>query len=150
MAAATEKGIVHRDIKPANIMISIEGQIKIMDLGLALVVDPEKGSKGDGTIAGTPNYISPEQLTERVADQRSDIYSLGCTLFHLMTTKPPYQGKNAKETLKLHLHAPLPKINDTSKLLQQTSNIHIPNVARPLENLLATMMQKNPDFRQQS
>jgi serine/threonine protein kinase len=150
MAAATEKGIVHRDIKPANIMISLEGQIKIMDLGLALVVDPEKGIKGDGTIAGTPNYISPEQLTERIADQRSDIYSLGCTLFHLMSTKPPYQGKTAKETLKLHLHAPLPKLSETTKLVEQESQIRIPNVPKPLETLVVTMMQKNPDFRQQT
>ena len=131
-------------------MISLEGQIKIMDLGLALVIDPEKGSKGDGTIAGTPNYISPEQLTERVADQRSDIYSLGCTIFHLIATKPPYQGKSAKETLKLHLHSPLPKLSTTTKLVQQTNQVHIPNVPKPVEALVMTMMQKNPEFRQQN
>src|SRR5882672_10622890 len=86
--------LVHRDIKPGNVMISRSGVVKLCDLGLAQRIDAAKeGVKDDGVIMGSPYYISPEQIEGRAdLDSRADIYSLGATLFHILTGRPPYLG----------------------------------------------------------
>jgi serine/threonine-protein kinase len=96
-------GVVHRDIKPSNLIVTPSGRVKLVDLGLARQTDP--GQEADltvtGTTLGTFDYISPEQARDpRNVDVRSDIYSLGCTLFHMLTGRPPYaQGTTRRRSI---------------------------------------------------
>ena len=96
---AHEHGMVHRDIKPGNLMLAREGNraiVKVLDFGLAKVQSEgavDSGLTHEGQMLGTPDYIAPEQISDaQHADIRADIYSLGCTLYYLLTAKPPFQG----------------------------------------------------------
>ena len=102
------KGIVHRDIKPHNIMITKQKEIKIMDFGLA-VVRGEKKKGETGIITGTPYYMSPEQIRGDDIDNRTDIYSTGVTLFHLITGRVPFKGDNI---FRMHIEEPVPDIKN--------------------------------------
>lgn len=106
---AWERGVVHRDIKPSNIIITSEGQAKLVDMGLARVyqVGPAEQAEQDltatGMTLGTFDYIAPEQARNpRDADVRSDIYSLGCTLFYMLTGRPPFPGGTPLQKLLSH------------------------------------------------
>jgi serine/threonine protein kinase len=98
---AHERGIVHRDIKPENIMITLAGEIKLADLGLAKPMDDEDLSLTDtGTSLGTPKYMAPEQARNaKYADHRSDIYALGAVLYTFVAGQPPFRGETAMELL---------------------------------------------------
>ena len=85
-----KKGIIHRDIKPHNIMLSIQKEIKIVDFGLAVIKG--ENSKGKVGFGGTPYYMSPEQILNAHIDHRTDIYSFGATLFHIITGSVPFKG----------------------------------------------------------
>src|SRR5207247_504467 len=91
---AFEQGMVHRDIKPQNMMLTPKGQIKLLDFGLARMASEQTTGKfqtAAGVYMGTPEFMAPEQATDaRTADIRADIYSLGCTLFCLLTGRPPF------------------------------------------------------------
>ena len=96
---AHERGMVHRDIKPANLMLAAQGKrgvVKVLDFGLAKAPSEEPidgGLTHEGQMLGTPDYIAPEQIRDaQKADIRADIYSLGCTLYYLLTGGPPFQG----------------------------------------------------------
>ncbi len=106
---AHRRDLIHRDIKPANIIITKEGIVKLADLGMARETDNEELSEAErGVTLGTPYYIAPEQIGGRLeADGRADIYSLGATLYHMVTGKPPFPGTRVKEVLRAHLHQPL-------------------------------------------
>lgn len=93
LEAAAEKGLIHRDVKPGNILFADAHTAKIVDFGLARVLEDEAGARGE--IWGTPYYIAPERLNSEPEDFRSDIYSLGGTLFHAIAGRPPFEAENA-------------------------------------------------------
>ncbi len=91
MAEAHRQGIIHRDLKPSNIMIDREGNVRIMDFGIARSIEA-KGMTGAGTVIGTPEYMSPEQVEGKEVDLRSDIYSLGVILYEMLTGRVPFEA----------------------------------------------------------
>jgi serine/threonine protein kinase len=118
LAYAHDQGIVHRDIKPANLLRDITGTIKVADLGLARFSDALK-KPGEvvsrltqvGGVLGTASFMPPEQARDSTTiDHRADIYSLGCTLYYLLTARVPYPGTSVMETLLLHRDAPIPSL----------------------------------------
>ena len=102
---AAQKGLIHRDIKPENVILTKEGGVKLADLGLARLTDDEKwGLSEAGMAIGTPYYISPEQVRgETNIDIRADIYSLGATLYHMVTGKVPYGGETPNDVMRKHV-----------------------------------------------
>jgi len=108
---AYERNIVHRDIKPSNLMIARDGTVKLTDMGLARSIDETLDTTitRDGTTVGTVDYMAPEQASNsKAADARSDIYSLGCTWFHLLTGRPPYPEGSVTNKIAAHISSPLP------------------------------------------
>jgi eukaryotic-like serine/threonine-protein kinase len=102
---AAQRGLIHRDIKPENVILTKQGDVKLADLGLARLTDDEKwGLSEAGMAIGTPYYISPEQVRgETNIDIRADIYSLGATLYHMVTGKVPYGGETPNEVMRKHV-----------------------------------------------
>jgi serine/threonine-protein kinase len=102
LAHAHERGIVHRDVKPTNLMISEDGQVKVLDLGLGALMEADSETSfatAAGRSVGTLHYMSPEQATASDVDGRSDLFSLGCTMYHLLTGQVPYPGETVVECL---------------------------------------------------
>jgi hypothetical protein len=152
---AHENGLVHRDLKPSNLMLTSDGVVKILDLGLARLrgespsgstagtVDAACGDcdlTADGQLLGTPDYMAPEQACDsRRADIRSDLYSLGCTLFHLLTGRPPFSGPGQESPAakaRAHVEAVSPTLRDAR-----------PGVPDAVEAVLARLLAKDPAQR---
>ncbi len=130
-----KKGIIHRDIKPHNIMITRQKEIKIMDFGLAVIRGEVK--KGEtGVVTGTPYYMSPEQIQGQQLDHRTDIYSSGATLFHMISGKVPFKGENI---FYQHLFEPVPSLQKIRK-----------DVPPKMEEIVAKCMEKKRENRYQS
>ncbi len=119
MEAAHAKGIVHRDIKPANLMLAKSGVVQVLDLGLARVIEAASpgGQSAAGSLTqtgaymGTVDFIAPEQADNaKAADHRADIYSLGCTLYFLLTGRPPFEGETLLKKLIAHQERPAPSL----------------------------------------
>jgi serine/threonine-protein kinase len=113
LAAAHAAGFVHRDIKPANVMIAPDGSVKVLDFGIARVTDGTALTQ-NASVLGTAAYMSPEQALGEPADQRSDIYSLGCVLYALLTGGPPFTGDGVAAIVNQHANVeprPLPATN---------------------------------------
>jgi serine/threonine-protein kinase len=114
LSEAAKAGIIHRDVKPSNLGISSRGAVKVTDFSLAKSYAAEKSLTGKGMVVGTADYIAPEQARGEEVDERADVYSLGCTLFHLLTGKPPFRCKQGTEVqkyvevMRAHLTAPIP------------------------------------------
>ena len=109
LSVAHADGIVHRDIKPDNLMLTSRGDVKLVDLGIAKRLDEEASLTQTGQAIGTPHYISPEQIRgQKDVDSRADIYSLGATLYHLLTGHTPYPGSSGPIVMSMHLVEPLP------------------------------------------
>ncbi|MEM6333346.1 MAG: protein kinase [Planctomycetota bacterium] len=102
---AHKAGFIHRDVKPKNIMITKQGVVKLADMGLARAVSDREAAEAEaGKAFGTPYYISPEQIRGEVdVDERADIYGLGCTLYHMVTGKVPFDGPNPSAVMHKHL-----------------------------------------------
>ncbi len=109
LAHAHSRGLVHRDVKPKNILLTPQGVAKLTDLGLARDQDDKAAAESEaGKAYGTPYYISPEQIRGEVdIDHRADIYSLGATLYHLVTGRPPFDGDTPSAVMHKHLKQPL-------------------------------------------
>ncbi len=137
LSVAHGAGIVHRDVKPENFMLTRKGQLKLVDLGLAKRTDDEPGHSLTGMSAGTPHYISPEQIEgRRDVDGRSDIYSLGGTLFHLVTGQPPFPGPSSPVIMSRHLNDRRP---DPRSL--------VPGLSAGLATVIQRMMARSRDDR---
>ena len=139
LSVAHEKGIIHRDIKPSNILITPEGRPKIVDFGIAKKVDKEKGSTKTTELAGTAYFIAPEQALGKDIDTRSDLYSVGASMYYVLTGHFPYNGKNTIEIIQKHINEPVP---DPSKL-----RTDLPGW---LSLAIQKLMSKNPDERFQT
>ncbi|MEK7867611.1 MAG: protein kinase [Planctomycetota bacterium] len=110
LQAAAEKGVIHRDVKPDNVMLTARGQVKLTDFGL-VKTHQDPGLTTQGVVMGTPLYMSPEQAEGKEVDFRSDIYSLGATLFHMLAGHPPFRGESALVLMRAHAEAPLPPLS---------------------------------------
>lgn len=133
-----EQKLVHRDIKPDNIMLTRKNQAKLADLGLSQVADDGDDDDDSDEVMGTPQYISPEQLTGAPVDIRSDIYSLGATFYQFVTGRFPYEGRNGNEIARKHLEAEL--------VPPQQVN---PDVPEAVGQIICKMMKKNVNERYQ-
>jgi serine/threonine-protein kinase len=119
LRAAAHKGLIHRDVKPSNLMVSEQGEVKVADFGLAKGTDIGPGLTATGIVVGTPDYIAPEQARGETIDHRADIYALGCTLFHLVSGRPPYRKVSDTttrymEVVMRHLRDPVPDLIEMS------------------------------------
>lgn len=140
---AHENNLIHRDVKPANLLVDQKGVVKILDLGLALYSDGENASltmTHNENVLGTADYLSPEQaVNSHKVDSRTDIYSLGCTLYYLLTGHPPFpEGSLAQRIAKHQTQMPEDIRKDR------------PDCPRDLVDICVKMMQKKPERRYQS
>jgi len=120
---AHQNGFVHRDVKPANIILARGGVAKLCDLGLAREVDEVSGDTEEGQTLGTPDYISPEQARgERSIDIRADVYSLGATLYHMVTGDVPYTGMTPAVVMTKHLTEPPPDARANNPAVSPSMN----------------------------
>ncbi|MDX2161540.1 MAG: protein kinase [bacterium] len=135
---AHERQIIHRDVKPANIMVTPAGQVKIMDLGLALPREAKRVT-ADGMIIGTPAYLSPEQAQGMALDPRTDIYSLGVVIYEMATGQLPFSTDDIPALLLQHVKQPPPP-----------PRLHSSAISPQLEAVILKTLEKNPSRRFQS
>ena len=121
LAEAHHIGVVHRDLKPGNIMIDAEGNVRIMDFGIARVLK-EKGITGAGVMIGTPEYMSPEQVEGKEIDQRTDIYSLGVILYEMITGVLPFDGETPLSIAHKHKYEAVQEPKDINTRISDDLN----------------------------
>ena len=146
---AHRQGVIHRDVKPANILVDDQGDLKILDMGLARLQQPDDVILGGETqpeltssqfFMGTIDYMAPEQARNtKLADHRSDIYSLGCTFYFLLTAQPVYPGETTVERILAHREEPIPRLSE-----------RVPQVPSEFNAIFEKMLAKSPDDRYQS
>ncbi|MCE9629261.1 MAG: serine/threonine protein kinase [Planctomycetia bacterium] len=139
LARSAEQGIVHRDIKPENLLLTPAGEVKVADFGLARVLSENLDLTQDGMTLGTPLYMSPEQGEGSAVDSRSDLYSLGATVYHLLTGRPPYVGPSAVAVVMAHIKEPLVALASVR-----------PDLPAGLCAIVDRLLAKNPGQRFQS
>jgi beta-lactam-binding protein with PASTA domain/predicted Ser/Thr protein kinase len=139
LAYSHRMGIVHRDIKPANVMIGPQGQIKVMDFGIArAVADANATMTQTQAVIGTAQYLSPEQAQGHHVDARSDLYSTGCLLFELLTGRPPFQADSPVAIAYQHVGQPPPRPSTLS-----------PGIDHPLDAVVLHSLAKDREARYQ-
>jgi len=141
---AHKKGVVHRDIKPANLLLDTEGTVKILDMGLARIEQGDGPAQveltGAGAVMGTVDYMAPEQAMQtKAADARADIYSLGCSLFYLLSGKAIYDGDTLTAILLAHQQQPIPRLKEVQA-----------NAPKQLETVFSKMVAKKVEDRYQA
>jgi serine/threonine protein kinase len=143
LGQAARAGIIHRDVKPANLGISGHGVLKVTDFGLAKSLASDKSLTGEGFVVGTADYIAPEQARGEELDERADVYALGCTLFHLLTSRPPYRAEAGgtpvqryADVMRAHLQSPVPDARQV-----------VPGADPALGALVLRLMSKDRDAR---
>ncbi len=131
---AHKAGFIHRDVKPKNIMLTTDDTAKLADMGLARAVSDREAAEAEaGKAFGTPYYISPEQIKgEMDVDKRADIYSLGCTLYHMVTGRVPFDGPNPSAVMRKHLTTELTPVDHIN-----------PRLTRGLAEIIEVCMAKN-------
>jgi serine/threonine-protein kinase len=134
---AHKKGVVHRDIKPANIMLLESGEVKVTDFGIARIVDSSQTKTG--TVMGSPSYMSPEQFAGKKVGGRSDLFSLGVTLYEMLTGERPFQGDSIATIMYQITHSPPPPLTD-----------HMPNIPPVFQAVIEKALAKDPDQRFQT
>ena len=132
--AAHEQHIIHRDIKPQNMLISMDGKVKVADFGIARAVSSQ--TMNAATVVGSVHYISPEQARGGYSDERSDLYSLGITMFEMVTGHVPFEGDNTVTVALAHLEEPMPD--------PRTLN---PDVSPSLARIILKCTEKRPERR---
>lgn len=139
LAWAHKKGIIHRDISPQNIFITKSKQIKVMDFGIATAFKrgDRKGRNGGALNFGTPAYLAPERTSRTDNDPRSDLYSLGCVLYEMVTGQPPFQGESPRAVLLLHRKV---VVTPPSKRAETPEK---------LEKIIMKLLEKEPEKRYQ-
>ena len=138
MAVIHSNGILHRDIKPANILITSDNRVKITDFGLAREPIADGGQTMTGEILGSPHFMAPEQANGKHSSisVRSDIYSIGATLFHLLTSRPPFTGASTMETLE-----------QVIKQEPTPPRLFVPSIPKDLETICLKCLEKDPERR---
>lgn len=137
------RGWVHRDIKPDNLLASPEGQVKLIDMAIA-VRKPglvgrllgKAGARGRGLVQGSPSYMAPEQIRGQAVDARADIYSFGCTAFELLAGRPPFQSRSQTELLQMQLTDTPPSVESYNRM-----------VPKGVVRLIRKMLAKSPAGR---
>jgi serine/threonine-protein kinase len=134
---AYRKGLIHRDVNPFNILVTHDGTAKLADMGLAIALDEGERVTRDGATVGTFDYVAPEQASNsRAADTRSDIYSLGCTMYHMCTGRVPFPGPSLPEKLLGHQSIEPPPLSRV-----------VPGFPEGLSEVVRRMMRKSPSER---
>ncbi|HLM23302.1 MAG TPA: serine/threonine-protein kinase [Propionibacteriaceae bacterium] len=140
LSAAHRAGVVHRDIKPTNLMFDARGGLKIVDFGIARLAQTAAARlTATKTVIGSAPYLSPEQLTGRPAEERSDLYALGCVMTTMLTGRPPFEGEHPLALLNQHVNAVPPQLSERR-----------PGIDPALEALVAQLLSKSPQDRPQS
>lgn len=132
---AHEQGVVHRDVKAENILLDVHGRVMVTDFGIARVTEAQPLT-ATGTVLGTVQYMSPEQVSGEPLDGRSDLYAIGVLMFFAVSGRFPFERPNASAVLVAHVNAPAPRLRDL-----------VPDVPSPLDDLVATLLAKSPDRR---
>ena len=136
LQAAYQRGLLHRDVKPGNLMLGDESTVKVVDFGLALPVGDATRALGEEDVLGTPFYVAPEKVLRRGEDVRSDIYSLGATLYHLLAGVPVFDSESVMEIMQAHVSVAAPSI------LARNHGVSLATV-----RMLSRMLQKDPADR---
>lgn len=132
---AHRQGIIHRDVKPANIMLDVHGHAILMDFGIVKIIGGDSHT-ATGAVVGTARYMSPETIRSETPDSRSDIYSLGITLYEMLNGEPPFNSDSAMSLMMMHLNDPVPDLHAIK-----------PGIPLEMTDILQKSLEKDRDYR---